>query len=112
VAVRGGKGVLIAADEQTRAGGQQLDMQPAQALLEQALAQMQALSDAALASQAHGAEVARQKALLEDTLKGLKSAGVLVSAPAGMGLVSGMTCKPAREATSLRRRAVTATLAY
>jgi type VI secretion system secreted protein VgrG len=89
VSLRGGKGVLISADEQTRANGQQLDMQPAQVLLEQALAQLQALTDAAVASQAYGAEVARQKALLEDTLKGLKSAGILISAPSGMGLVSG-----------------------
>ncbi|MCP3708650.1 type VI secretion system tip protein VgrG [Paraburkholderia sp. CNPSo 3274] len=89
VAVRGGKGVLISADEQSRASGQQLDMQPAQTLLEQALAQLQALTDAAVASQAYGAEVTRQKALLDDTLKDLKKAGVLLSAPAGMGFVSG-----------------------
>lgn len=89
VAVRGGKGVLVSADEQARAIGQQLDMQPAQALLDQALAQLQALTDAAVASQAYGAEVARQKALLDNTLKDLKRAGILVSAPAGMGLVSG-----------------------
>ncbi|MFC0574656.1 type VI secretion system Vgr family protein [Paraburkholderia solisilvae] len=89
VSVRGGAGVLLSADTQPRAKGQQLDMSAAQALLEQALAQMQALTDAAKAAQANAAEVEQQKALLEQTLKGLKQAGILVSAPAGMGLVSG-----------------------
>lgn len=89
LAARGGKGVLISADEQSSASGRQLDMQPAQTLLEQALAQMQELTEAATASQAYGAEVIRQKALLDNTLKDLKSAGIVVSTPAGMGLVSG-----------------------
>ncbi len=88
VAVRGGAGVLVSADTQPRATGQQLEMRAAQALLEQALDHMQALTDAAKAAQAHAAEVEQQKVLLEETLTGLKQAGILVSAPAGMGLVS------------------------
>ncbi|MCP3726043.1 type VI secretion system tip protein VgrG [Paraburkholderia sp. CNPSo 3272] len=89
VAVRGAKGVLISAHAQPDAQGTQLDMQPAQALLEQALQQMQALGQAAIAAQAVAADYERQRELLDGTLKDLKSAGVLVSAPDGMGLASG-----------------------
>ncbi|MGO4417079.1 type VI secretion system Vgr family protein, partial [Cupriavidus sp. KB_39] len=38
-AIRGGKGLFITADDQPKASGQQLDMAPAQRLLEQALQQ-------------------------------------------------------------------------
>ncbi|MEX3985203.1 type VI secretion system Vgr family protein [Paraburkholderia sp. EG287A] len=89
VAVRGAKGVLISAHSQPAARGAQLDMQPAQALLEQALQQMQALGQAAIAAQAVAADYERQRELLNGTLKDLKRAGVLVSAPDGMGLASG-----------------------
>ncbi|WP_211619434.1 DUF2345 domain-containing protein, partial [Paraburkholderia domus] len=89
VAVRGAKGVLVSAEAQPGATGQQLDMEPGIALFEQALQQMQALADAAEAAQAVAADYTQQKALLEDTLKDLKKAGILVSAPAGVGIVSG-----------------------
>ncbi|MEX3926994.1 type VI secretion system Vgr family protein [Paraburkholderia sp. BR10936] len=89
VAVRGAKGGLISAHAQPAAQGTQLDMQPAQALLEQALQQMQALGQAAIAAQAVAADYERQRELLNGTLRDLKSAGVLVSAPDGMGLASG-----------------------
>jgi type VI secretion system secreted protein VgrG len=89
VAVRGGAGVLISADTQPRANGRQLDMNAAQTLLQQALDQMKALTDAATAARAQAADIAQQKALFEETLKNLKQAGMLLSAPAGMGFVSG-----------------------
>jgi len=88
-AIRGGKGLFISADDQPKAEGQQLDMQAAQSLLEQALRQTEALSEAAKAAQAITADCEAQKALLNDTLTQLKRAGVLVSAPAGMALASG-----------------------
>lgn len=88
VAVRG-NGVLISADTQYSAQGKQLDMQPALELLEQALQQMQALSQAATAAQAVAADYERQRELLNGTLRGLKKAAILVSAPDGMGLASG-----------------------
>jgi len=88
-AIRGGKGVFISADDQLAADGQQLDMGAAQQLLERALQQAQTLSEAAGAAQAHAADVAKQRALLENTLNGLKKAGLLASAPEGMALVSG-----------------------
>ncbi len=88
-AMRGGKGMLISADDQPNASGQQLDMQAAQSLLEQALQQSESLASAAKAAQAIAADYDRQRTLLNDTLIGLKKAGILVSAPAGMALASG-----------------------
>ncbi|AJY64821.1 type VI secretion system Vgr family protein [Burkholderia glumae] len=89
VAVRGAKGVFISVDAQYAARGKQLDMEPAQGLLEQALQQMQSLAGAAKASQAIAADYEKQKALFDKTLNELRKAGILVSAPAGVGLVSG-----------------------
>ncbi|AET93855.1 hypothetical protein BYI23_D003450 (plasmid) [Burkholderia sp. YI23] len=89
IALRGGKGVFISADTQNAAGGKQLDMQPAQALLEQALLQTQSLAEAAKAAQAIAADYENQKALLDGTLRELKNAAVVVSAPAGVGVASG-----------------------
>jgi type VI secretion system secreted protein VgrG len=89
VAVRGAKGVLISADAQQAASGKQLDMQPAQGLLDEALQQMQSLADAAKVAQAIAADYEKQRALLNDTLRDLKKAGILLSAPDGMGLASG-----------------------
>ncbi|AWG27608.1 type VI secretion system Vgr family protein [Burkholderia cenocepacia] len=89
VAVRGGKGVFISADMQSVPNGQQLDMRPAKGLLELALQQMQSLADAAQAAEAVAADYSKQKILLDETLTELKKAGVLISAPAGVGIVSG-----------------------
>ncbi|SFD40041.1 Uncharacterized conserved protein, DUF2345 family, partial [Cupriavidus sp. OV038] len=88
-AIRGGKGLFITADDQPKASGQQLDMAPAQRLLEQALQQSQALAETARAAQALAADCERQQALLNDSLKQLRAAGLLASAPAGIALVSG-----------------------
>ncbi|MFL9919660.1 type VI secretion system Vgr family protein [Paraburkholderia fungorum] len=88
-AIRGGNGLFISADDQPDASGKQLDMQAAEALLNEALQQAQMLADAAQVARAHAAEVDKQRSLLNDTLKELKQAGVLVSAPAGVGVVSG-----------------------
>ncbi|AJG24145.1 type VI secretion system Vgr family protein [Cupriavidus basilensis] len=88
-AIRGGKGVFISADDQPNAGGQQLDMEAAQNLLQQALQLSEALASAANAAQAVAADYNRQKALLSDTLTALNKAGILVSAPAGIALASG-----------------------
>lgn len=89
VAVRGARGLLLAADEKLDAQGKQLDMQPAQELLERALEQMQALAEAAKAANAVAADYEAQRTLLNGTLSGLRRAGLLASAPDGMGLTSG-----------------------
>ncbi|CAE6911875.1 type VI secretion system Vgr family protein [Paraburkholderia domus] len=89
VAIRGAKGVFISADAQYAVQGKQLDMQAAVQALEDAMQQMRTLVDATECARALAADVAGQQALLDNTLKGLKRAGVLVSAPKGIGLVSG-----------------------
>jgi type VI secretion system secreted protein VgrG len=58
-------------------------------LLHQALSQMQSLADTAHSAQAIAADYAKQKLLLDNTLKNLSQAGLLISAPAGVGVVSG-----------------------
>ncbi|CAB3749538.1 type VI secretion system Vgr family protein [Paraburkholderia humisilvae] len=88
-AVRGVKGVIVSADEQSAVDGKQLDMRAAQRLLEQALQQMESLAEAAKAAEAIAADYSKQKAFLDETLSELKKASVLVSAPAGVALVSG-----------------------
>ncbi|CAM2168914.1 type VI secretion system secreted protein VgrG [Paraburkholderia sacchari] len=89
VAVRGAKGVLVSAEAQTAANGQQLNMRGAVGLLEQALQQMEALSEAAASAQAIAADYQRQRDLLNGTLKDLKKAGILLGAPDGIGFASG-----------------------
>lgn len=88
-AIRAGKGMFISADDQPAASGQQLEMTAAQGLLERALQQMQALAEAASAAQAIAADYEEQRILLNGTLKNLKQAGILISAPAGIALASG-----------------------
>ncbi|MCA8089455.1 type VI secretion system tip protein VgrG [Burkholderia anthina] len=89
VAIRGAKGVLVTAEVQAGGVGQQLAMQGAQGLLDLAFRQMRGLGEAANAAQAVAADYERQRALLDGTFKELKKSGVLVSAPEGMGLISG-----------------------
>ncbi|WP_338641112.1 type VI secretion system tip protein VgrG [Burkholderia pyrrocinia] len=89
VSVRGAKGVLVTAEAQSGASGQQLAMQGAQGVLDLALQQMRSLGEAARAAQAVAADCERQRVLLDGTLKELKKSGVLVSAPDGIGLASG-----------------------
>ncbi|MFO6300689.1 DUF2345 domain-containing protein, partial [Rahnella selenatireducens] len=89
VSVRGGKGVFISADVQASAGGQQLDMQQAKALLSGALVEMQSLSASAQQAQALAADIDRQQTLLQQKLDKLQQAVLLLSAPQGVGIVSG-----------------------
>lgn len=89
IAMRGGKGVFITADVQASAGGQQLDMQQAKALLSSAMVEMQSLSASAQQAQALAADIDRQQTLLEQKLDKLQQAVLLLSAPKGVGIVSG-----------------------
>ncbi|PKE27427.1 type VI secretion system tip protein VgrG [Rahnella sp. AA] len=89
VSVRGGKGVFISADVQASAGGQQLDMQQAKALLSSARVEMQSLSTSAQQAQALAADIDRQQTLLQQKLDKLQQAVLLLSAPKGVGIVSG-----------------------
>ncbi|MEQ7921944.1 type VI secretion system tip protein VgrG [Xanthomonas sp. WHRI 1810A] len=88
-AIRGGKGLFISADEQARAQGQQLEMASAIAHLQQAVEQMQGLSQDAQASKAEPAGVQTQLDFLQHNLEQLHSAVLLLSAPQGIALTSG-----------------------
>ncbi|MFJ3076930.1 DUF2345 domain-containing protein, partial [Pseudomonas sp. NPDC087029] len=88
-AIRGGKGVFISADEQTKAQGNVLHMSDATRRLQQAGEQLQQLSADAEASQAEPADVQAQLTLLNDQLNELKAAVLLLSAPQGIAVSSG-----------------------
>ena len=85
--IRGGKGLLLTADTQPGASGQMLEMDEAIAQLEQALTLARSLAKAAENAKATAGDVAGQKTL-NTSLKKLKAAGIIVSAPEGVGIVS------------------------
>ncbi|WP_312583901.1 type VI secretion system tip protein VgrG [Atlantibacter sp.] len=83
-AIRAQKGIFISADGQAKAQGQVLEMQAALSQLEQARSLAEALRSAAEAARAELADVQTQKALLQETLSGLKQSALLLSAPEGI----------------------------
>lgn len=88
-AVRGGKGLLFTAHDKPGATGQQLDMEPGLNLLRQALDQTSALAETVKTAQAIAADCERQKALLNETIDQLKRAGIFITSPEGMAMVTG-----------------------
>ncbi|VVQ21008.1 hypothetical protein PS938_04992 [Pseudomonas fluorescens] len=88
-AIRGGKGVFISADEQTKAQGQMLEMDAALGRLQQAGDQLEGLSTDAQAANADPADVQAQLTLLKQDLEQLTSSVLLLSAPQGIALTSG-----------------------
>ncbi len=87
VSIRGGKGIFISADNQPDAQGQMLDMNAAIAQLQGALQLVTSLAQSASASGAMEADMGSQQQL-GNVLIQLKEAGLLASAPAGIGLVT------------------------
>jgi type VI secretion system secreted protein VgrG len=87
--IRGGKGVFISADAQAGANGQQLEMQAAIDQLQQRLREVQAMADVARMAGAIEADFQAQQTLFDDTLNQLRQAGLLISAPDGIGVTSG-----------------------
>lgn len=87
VAIRGGKGLFLTADEQWGAAGQILEMDAAIAQLEQSLTLARSLSKAAQVAKATQGEINSQKAL-NQSLEKLTSAGIVMSAPEGIGITS------------------------
>jgi len=83
-AIRAQKGLFISADGQAKAQGQVLEMEAALSRLQQALNQAEALSSAAETARADLADIQTQKALLQETLSGLKQSALLLSAPEGI----------------------------
>lgn len=87
VSIRGGKGIFISADDQPKAQGKMLDMNAAVAQLQDALQLMTSLAESAKASGAMEADTGSQQQLGK-VLAQLKGAGLLASAPAGIGFVT------------------------
>lgn len=86
-AIRAKKGVFISADAQEKAQGQVLDMQAAITQLENALSIAKSLSQAAEVAKAHGADLDGHTSL-NGALSELVKAGIVLSAPEGVGIVS------------------------
>ncbi|SDJ38804.1 type VI secretion system secreted protein VgrG [Pseudomonas delhiensis] len=86
-AVRAGKGLFISADEQVRAGGQVLAMQPAESLLEGAVNQMERRAEIAQAHHNLAPDRESLRRLQADATQ-LKAPAILLSAPNGIGAVS------------------------
>ncbi len=86
-AIRAGKGLFISADEQARAQGDVLDMDAAVEQLESALSLARSLANAARSAQVKPGDTESQ-ARLKQALNDLARPGVLLHAPAGIGLVS------------------------
>lgn len=87
VSIRGGKGIFISADNQPKAQGQMLDMNAAIAQLQEALQMVTSLAQSVRASGAMEADKGSQQQL-GNALAQLNAAGLLASAPAGIGLVT------------------------
>ena len=89
LAVRGAKGVLVTAEAQPAAMGQQLAMQDADDTFRQSEEILRSLNESARAAKALLAEVERQRSLVEQNLSQLQKSVVVATAPDGMGLASG-----------------------
>ncbi|MDY1039343.1 type VI secretion system tip protein VgrG [Lelliottia sp. CFBP8978] len=87
VAVRGGAGVFISADNQPSASDKMLSMKEAVAQLENALSIARSLSDAAEGAQAYPADIQSHK-LLTDALTELAQPGMVLNAPQGVSISS------------------------
>lgn len=87
--VRGAKGVLVTAEGQPSAVGQQLAMQDADMTLEQAEQILHALNDSAKAANALQADIDQQRALIQQKLKRLQKPVIVATAPDGVGVASG-----------------------
>ncbi|WP_432260036.1 type VI secretion system Vgr family protein [Cupriavidus sp. TMH.W2] len=87
-AIRGGKGLLLSADDQPKAEGKQLDMQSALNQLQVALAQAEGLGHAAQLAKAEIADLKSENLWLKDSVNALKQAVMVLSAPAGIAAVT------------------------
>ncbi len=88
-AIRAKKGIFISADGQERAQGQVREMAAALGILSGAQSQMASLSADAETANADPADLASQVTLLEERVKELTQAVVLLSGPKGVTLASG-----------------------
>ncbi|QCZ28965.1 type VI secretion system Vgr family protein [Leclercia adecarboxylata] len=87
VTIRGGKGIFLSADRQSDAQGAMLEMEAAVRQLELALSLARSLSKVVQRQHATPGDTDSQ-ARLNETLDGLKQAGLLAHAPNGIGILS------------------------
>ena len=88
-AIRGAKGVLVSAERQAAASGQQLAMQNADDTFKQSEDILKSLNDSANAAKALLAEIEKQRTLVEQNLAQLKKSAIVATAPDGVGISSG-----------------------
>jgi type VI secretion system secreted protein VgrG len=86
-AIRAGRGLFISADEQTKAHGQQLDMDAVIEELESALSVARTMAQAARSAGAIAADT-DSHSQLNDALTHLTEPGLLLHAPAGIGIIT------------------------
>lgn len=82
--VRAGQGLLLSADAQEKATGQQIDMDAALNQLRIALAQAEGLAEMARIAKAEIADLQAENRWLKDSVAELKQAVMVLSAPAGI----------------------------
>ncbi|MEG1090731.1 MAG: DUF2345 domain-containing protein, partial [Acinetobacter sp.] len=87
VAVRGGRGVLITAEMQAEASDRMLEMDGVIRQLEQALSLARSLQRSAETAKAIAGDTASQQTL-NDALEELTQPGLILHAPAGVGMMS------------------------
>jgi type VI secretion system secreted protein VgrG len=86
--VRGGGGLLLTADVQAQAQGQQTDTQRADGQFGLTQAQAQELANAAQTAKAEIADLQAENDWLKNELAGLKEAVIALSAPKGIGVAT------------------------
>ncbi|HID1816553.1 TPA: type VI secretion system Vgr family protein [Escherichia coli] len=87
--VRAKKGIFISSDAQDKVQGKVREMAPAMAILDGAQSQMKSLSTDAQTANADPADLSSQIALLQQSVKDLTQAAILLSAPKGVAIASG-----------------------
>ncbi|PXX25495.1 MULTISPECIES: type VI secretion system Vgr family protein [Burkholderia] len=87
--IRAADGVLVSAEAQPGAAGEQLAMQNADATFAQAEEILRSLNDAANAAKALQAEANQQRVLIGQKLSRLQKPVIVASAPEGVGIASG-----------------------
>ncbi|WP_412527539.1 type VI secretion system Vgr family protein [Burkholderia lata] len=87
--IRAADGVLVSAEAQPGAAGDQLAMQGADATFAQAEEILRSLNDAANVAKALQAEANQQRELIEKKLSRLQKPVIVASAPEGVGIASG-----------------------
>ncbi|WP_084636135.1 type VI secretion system Vgr family protein [Burkholderia metallica] len=87
-AIRAGKGLFVTTDDRPKAAGDQLDMQEALARLNDAQARMEGLAQAAAVAQADAADARSMQQVLQDQIRDLRQAVMLLSSNASITTVT------------------------